>query len=77
MKTALYGVLLAALFAAGCIPKAPFTWPDDGATSAAQAAQPRKHVPAVRADQLTPENAAEKAKALAEELENDREAPPK
>jgi hypothetical protein len=74
MKTALYGVMLGALLAAGCIPKVPFTWPDDGATSD-QAALPRKHPAAVRADQVTAENARDKAKELEDELENDRETP--
>jgi predicted small lipoprotein YifL len=77
MKTALYGVMLAALLAAGCIRKAPFAWPDDKATPAEQAVQPRKHVPVVRPNQVTPENALEKARALEEEIENDSEAPKK
>jgi hypothetical protein len=75
MKTALYGVMLSALLAAGCIPKMPFTWPDDG--SAEEAAVPvRKHVAPVRPDQVTAENAAQKARELDEELQNDSQAPP-
>ena len=75
MKTAMYGMMLSALLAAGCVTK-PFMWPDDGAPSADQAAQlPRKHVSAVRADQVTEDNARDKAQELQDELENDREAP--
>lgn len=76
MKTALCGALLAALLAAGCIPKSPFTWPGDGVTHGEQAVPPRKHVPVVRADQVTRENAWEKAREEEEELERDSEAPP-
>ena len=76
MKTALYGLMLSALLAAGCIPKAPFTWPDDGAVPAEDSEPaPRKHASAVRADQVTAENAAEKARELAAELDNDSRAP--
>ena len=76
MKTALYGLMLSALLAAGCIPKAPFTWPDDGAAPA-EDIDPgaRKHVSAVRADQVTPENAAQKARELEAELDSDSRAP--
>jgi hypothetical protein len=75
MKTALYGLMLTALLAAGCIPQAPFVWPGDGATSGEQAQPERKHTPAVRADQVTAENAHQMAQQVEEELENDREAP--
>jgi hypothetical protein len=78
MKTAMYGVILTALLAAGCIPQAPFVWPGDGATSGDEVAQPdRKHTSAVRADQVTGENARDKAQQLEDELENDRQSPPK
>jgi hypothetical protein len=76
MKTALYGLMLSALLAAGCIPKAPFTWPDDSAVPAEDAdVGARKHVGAVRADQVTPENAAQKARELEAELDSDSRAP--
>jgi hypothetical protein len=77
MKTALYGVMLGALLAAGCIPKAPFAWPDDTDPATYQTSvQPvRKHASPVRADQVTAENAHEKAQALEEELEGESEAP--
>jgi len=75
MKTALYGVILSALLAAGCVTK-PSLWPDDSPGPAEQqAAQPRKHGSVVRADQVNQENAHEKAHDLEEELENDNEAP--
>jgi hypothetical protein len=77
MKTALYGVLLTALLSAGCIPQAPFVWPGDGATSGEQGPPEKKHPSAVRADQVTGENAREKAQQLEDELETDREIPPK
>jgi hypothetical protein len=72
MKRALYGLMLIPLLAAGCV-DAPFTWPDKAATSAEQPAP--KRVTAVRADQVTQENAREKAQELEDELENDRESP--
>ncbi len=76
MKGALYGVMLSALLGSGCIMSgSPFTWPGDGATSDQTVLPARKHVPAVRADQLTAENARDKAHELEDELENDREAP--
>jgi hypothetical protein len=76
MKTALYGLMLSALLAAGCIPKAPFTWPDDSAAPAEDVdLGARKHVGAVRADQVTPENAAQKARELEAELDSDSRAP--
>jgi hypothetical protein len=76
MKTALYGLMLSALLAAGCLPKAPFTWPDDGSAPAEDAEQAaRKHVGAVRPDQVTTENATEKARELETELDNDGKAP--
>jgi hypothetical protein len=72
MKTALYGVMLSALLVAGCIEKTPFTWPEaETATSQAVPPPARKHLAAVRADQVTAENAHEKAQQLEEELEND------
>jgi hypothetical protein len=77
MKTALYGVLLTALLSAGCIPQAPFVWPGDGATSGEQGPPDRKHPSAVRADQVTAENAHEVSQHLEDELEIDREAPKK
>ncbi len=75
MKKALYGVLLTALLSAGCLPQAPFLWPGDGATSGEQLPAEKKHVPAVRADQVTAENAHEMTQRVEQELENDREAP--
>jgi len=78
MRIMCYGLMLTALLAiAGCIPRAPFTWPDDSPAPVEQpvAAPERKHVPAVRPDQVSPENAAEKAQALEEELNGDYEAP--
>jgi hypothetical protein len=77
MKTALYSVMLAALLAAGCIPRAPFTWPDDSDAAAARSeVRPeKKHATAVRADQVTPENAREMARMLKDEMEHDDEAP--
>jgi predicted small lipoprotein YifL len=76
MKTALYGLMLSALLSAGCIPKAPFTWPDDDSAPAADADQPaRKHVGAVRPDQVTTENATQKARELEAELDNDGKVP--
>jgi len=76
MKRVLYGLMTAALLAAGCIPKAPFTWPDDSAPPAEEAAAAaRKHASPVRADQVTPENAAQKAREMAEELDNDSRTP--
>jgi hypothetical protein len=81
MKTAVFGLMLTALLASGCVQpwENPFIFgPDDVASQqAAQDAQLLKHAPAVRADQVTTENASEKARALEEELENDRQAPPK
>jgi hypothetical protein len=74
MKKALYGVLLTALLSAGCLPQAPFVWPGDGATSTEQPSPERKPAPAVRADQVTNENANEKAQLLETELEIDRGA---
>ena len=76
MKRVLYGLMTAALLAAGCIPKAPFTWPDDG-SAPAEDIDPaaRKHVSAVRADQVTPENASQMARDLDAELDNDSRAP--
>jgi hypothetical protein len=75
MKTALYGVLLTALLSAGCLPQAPFVWPGDGATSGEPVPVERKHTAAVRADQVTAENAREKAQQVEDELEADRESP--
>ena len=76
MKRVLYGLMTAALLAAGCIPKAPFTWPDDSAPPAEEAAaSARKHASPVRADQVTPENATQKAREMAEELDNDSRTP--
>jgi len=75
MKTALHGLMVAALLAGGCMPKAPFTWPDDSPAAAEQPAPPRKHTAPVRADQVTADNAAEKAWELEQELENDNRAP--
>jgi hypothetical protein len=72
MKTALYGLMLSALLTAGCIPKAPFVWPEESPTPAEP---PRKHVSAVRADQVTPENAHDKAHDLEEELGSDEGRP--
>jgi hypothetical protein len=77
MKTALHGLMLAALLAAGCMPKAPYLWPDDDATPVEPVAPPQKHTPPVRADQVTQENAAEKARELEAELQNDSKAPQK
>jgi hypothetical protein len=76
MKKALYGMMLTALLAAGCIPQAPFIWPNKDATSGDQALEPiRKPAPVVRADQVTAENARDKAQQLEDEVEYDREAP--
>ncbi len=76
MRTACYGLLLTALLTPGCVPKT-FTLPDDPPAPAVQPAPVvRKHVPPVRPDQVAPENAAEKAQALEEELNSDNEAPP-
>jgi hypothetical protein len=77
MKTALHGLMLAALLVGGCMPKAPFLWPDDDATAVESVATPQKHTPPVRADQVTQENAAEKARELEVELQNDSKAPQK
>jgi hypothetical protein len=77
MKKALYGLMLTALLSAGCIPQAPFVWPGEGASSGEPLPPERKHVPAVRADQVTAENAHNRAQQLEDELENDREALPK
>ncbi len=75
MKSALYGLMLSALLAAGCV-HTPFTWPDDGSAPAADAdSAARKHVGAVRPDQVTTENATEKARELETELDNDGKAP--
>jgi hypothetical protein len=57
------------------MPKAPFTWPDDTTPTAEPPSPPRKHTNPVRADQLTADNAAEKARELEIELENDSRAP--
>ncbi len=75
MRTALYGMMLAALLAAGCMPRPPFLWPEEESTPVEQAPQTIKHTPPVRADQVTPENAAEKARQLEAELENEGKTP--
>jgi len=75
MKTVLYGLMLSALLAAGCV-HTPFTWPDDGSAGAEDVdLAARKHVTAVRADQVTPENVAQKARELEAELDSDSRAP--
>ena len=79
MRKALFGLMLTALLAAGCVDKAPFTWPEADPAAPQSGLRPaREHVAPVRADQVTSENARQTARALEEELENDREAlPPK
>ena len=74
MKTALYGVMLSALLTTGCLIKTPFVSPDD-ADPPGVAPPVRKPISQVRPDQVTPENAPEKAEDLKDEIENDREAP--
>jgi hypothetical protein len=76
MKTALYGVLLGALLATGCLSQLPFAYsPQGNGTSADTGTQARKHVAPVRPDQVTAENAPQKAQQLEEELDNDLDAP--
>ena len=72
MKRLLLGIALTALLATGCVYKSPFVWPEP---DPAPAETPHKHVPAVRADQITKENAHEKAQDVEAEIENDRAGP--
>ena len=76
MRTVYYGLMLAALLCAGCVTP-NFVWPEDNPATPPPQAEPvvRKHVPAVRPDQVTSENAGEKVQALEEELNSDSEMP--
>ena len=78
MKKALYGVLLSALLAAGCLPD-PFVRPDGGPSTdqkdfQADLQPARKYVEPVRADQVTAENAVEMADHLEAELAHEHDA---
>ena len=74
----LYGVMLIALLASGCIIQSPFVMPEPEAAPQTTDTQPVcKHVTAVRADEVTTENAHQKAQEAFDEIENDREAPMK
>jgi hypothetical protein len=67
MKTAWCAIVLAAWASAGCV-TLPVLWTPPKPEPAAPVAPPAKPKPPVTAEQITEENAHEKAKALLEEL---------
>ncbi len=70
MKRVLYGAILSALLTTGCVYKSPFVWPEPDPAPAD--VQPQKRPAAVRADQITIENAHQKAREVEDDIEFDR-----
>jgi hypothetical protein len=72
MRTVLWGMALIGLSSVGCIWDQSFAWPPGKKSASEALVKPsRSHAPAVRPEQVTPENAFQIARALEEELDAD------